>query len=370
MKTSAKPRPLAGSAENLKFAVQGRAKVGAENRPVGHWGEARGTNFAALAYHCVERLLQLLPTRPQPLLIRYGAAALLVLIFFVFRLGIGQAAGEYSFILFVSPILLASILFDRGSGFVATVMSVLLISSQVNWEVDPVHHIGALTLFSVVSVFIVIVGEGMRTAWEREIEAQAAAELLREEQDHRIKNELGIASSLIMLQARAQADPVVRNALDAAVSRLNVLAKSHDHLRMGTGDHATDMHEYLGELCKQLGDGLRGARPIAITVEADRVTAQSHKATRIGLIVNELVTNALKHAFPDDRAGTVHVKLESTESHLLLVVEDDGAGCPEDVKESLGSRLTRLLVQELKGTVLRSAPPKGCRITITIPTSG
>jgi len=93
-------------------------------------------------------------------------------------------------------------------------------------------------------------------------------------------------------------------------------------------------------------------------------------ATRIGLIVNELVVNALKHAFPDDRAGAIYVKLERIQSELTLTIEDDGVGFPEDVKEGLGSRLTRLLVQELKGTITRNDTPNGCRITITIPTNG
>ena len=70
-----------------------------------------------IAYTRVEKLLQLLPVRPQPLLLRYGAAAILVLLFFIFHLGVGPAAGEYGFIVYIPPILLTSILFDRGSGF-------------------------------------------------------------------------------------------------------------------------------------------------------------------------------------------------------------------------------------------------------------
>ena len=323
-----------------------------------------------IAYTRVEKLLQLLPVRPQPLLVRYGAAAILVLLFFIFHLGVGPAAGEYGFIVYIPPILLTSILFDRGSGFFAAALSVILLGSGLDWAGYLAHHLGALTLFVVVAAFIVIVGEGMRTAWEREVRAQQAAELLLEEQDHRIKNELGIASSLITLQAKAQSNDEVRSALEQAVARLNVLAKSHDHLRIRTGDHVTDMQEYLGELCRQLGDALRGTRPIAITVDADHVAVRGHLATRIGLIVNELVVNALKHAFPDDRAGAIYVKLERIQSELTLTVEDDGVGCPEDVKEGLGSRLTRLLVQELKGTITRNDTANGCRITITIPTNG
>jgi two-component sensor histidine kinase len=219
------------------------------------------------------------------------------------------------------------------------------------------------------SLFVVIVGEGMRKALERQVAAQEESELLLQEQGHRIKNDLAIASSLIALQARAHKDRTVRAALESAVARLHVLAQSHDHLRITTGDHVTDMQEYLSDVCWKLGEALRGIRPIAVEVDADRVVTNTQKATRIGLIVNELVTNALKHAFPDDGAGTVWVKVRRTPTELTLVVEDNGIGCPEEAKDGLGSRLTRLLVQQLGGTMTRESATPGCRITITIPSA-
>ena len=315
----------------------------------------------------MENLLKLLPARPQPLLLRYGVSAGLVIVFFILRLGAGEAVGQYSFILFVPPILLASIIFDRGSGFLATALSVLLIGSRVEWSTGTWGHAAALTVFVIIAVFVVIVGEGMRKALERQVAAQEEAALLLEEQGHRIKNDLAIASSLITLQARAQNDPTARAALEGAVARLDVLAKSHDYLRITPGDQATRMQDYLGEVCWKLGEGLRGIRPIAVDVRADDVLVESEKATRLGLIVNELVTNALKHAFPDDRAGTIRVVLRQTASELLLVVEDDGAGCPERAPEGLGSRLVRLLVQQLRGHMTREPGNPGCRVAIVVP---
>jgi two-component sensor histidine kinase len=317
---------------------------------------------------CVESLLKFLPSKPQPLLVRYGVTAILVAVFFILRVGTGPAAGQYSFIVYIPPILLASILFDRGSGFFATVLSALLVAIMVDWQA-PVRHVAPLTLFVVVSLFVVIVGEGMRKALERQVAAQEESELLLQEQGHRIKNDLAIASSLIALQARAHKDLTVRAALESAVARLHVLAQSHDHLQITTGDHVTDMQEYLSEVCWKLGEALRGIRPIAVEVDADRVVTNTQKATRIGLIVNELVTNALKHAFPDDGAGTIWVKLRRTPTELTLVVKDDGIGCPEEAKDGLGSRLTRLLVQQLGGTMTREPATPGCCITITIPSA-
>jgi two-component sensor histidine kinase len=104
----------------------------------------------------------------------------------------------------------------------------------------------------------------MRKALERQVAAQEESELLLQEQGHRIKNDLAIASSLIALQARVHKDRTVRAALESAVARLHVLAQSHDHLRITTGDHVTDMQEYLSEVCWKLGEALRGIRPIAV----------------------------------------------------------------------------------------------------------
>jgi two-component sensor histidine kinase len=315
----------------------------------------------------MEALLKFLPPRPQPILVRYGAFALLVLVFFVFRLGAGPAAGEYSFIFFIPPILAASVVFDRGSGFFATVLSAVLVGALVDWRVGALNHVAALTLFVCVSLFVVIVGEGMRKALEKSAAAGDELQLLLQEQGHRIKNDLAIASALIALQARAQGDPTVRTALESAVARVHVLAKGYDHLRITARDQATDMSRYLGEVCWKLGESLRGVRPIAVEVEADRVETRSQTATRLGLIVNELVTNALKHAFPDERGGTVYVRLRRNSGELTLEVEDNGIGCPDAPTDGLGSRLVRLLVQQLRGEMTRADAAPGCRVTIVIP---
>jgi two-component sensor histidine kinase len=316
----------------------------------------------------MENLLRLLPSQPQPPLVRIGVSAILVVLFFIFRLEAGVGADEYGFIFYVVPILLSAIVFDRGSGFFATALSVAGAASLLDWRVEPIQHLAALALFIVFCCVIVIVGEGMRKALERQVAAQAEAELLLREQGHRIKNDLAIACSLITLQARGQKDQAARNALEDAAGRLTVLAKSYDHLRITTGDELTDMQQYLSEICWNLGEALRGLRPIAVIVDAAAVLVPSPTATRLGLIVNELVTNALKHAFPDDRAGTVKVELRSSNAQLVLVVEDDGVGCPENLQENLGSRLTRLLVQQLRGSISRHTVKPGCRVHITVPT--
>jgi two-component sensor histidine kinase len=103
-----------------------------------------------------------------------------------------------------------------------------------------------------------------------------------------------------------------------------------------------------------------------VTVADILLTAD--KAVPIGLIVNELVTNAFKYAFSAGDSGMVAVRLERTAAKsLTLIIEDNGKGCPEDIKEGLGSRIVRLLAQQLKGTLKREPANPGCRVMLHIP---
>ena len=120
--------------------------------------------------------------------------------------------------------------------------------------------------------------------------------------------------------------------------------------------------------CQNLGDALRDVRPIAVNVSAEQILLRDDRAVSVGLIVNELVTNAFKYAFPDDRSGAVNVILHRvSDGQLELVVEDNGKGCPQEVKEGLGTRIVRLLAQQLGSLVTRTAANPGCRVSLTIP---
>jgi two-component sensor histidine kinase len=129
------------------------------------------------------------------------------------------------------------------------------------------------------------------------------------------------------------------------------------------------MRAYLGQLCAHLANALRDIRPIVVKVEATELYLPSEQAVPLGLIVNELVTNSLKHAFPDDRAGTVHVTLSSG-PHVVLLVRDDGVGCSLP-QEGIGTRLIRLLAQQLGAVIVWEQPEKGClvRVSFALPQS-
>jgi two-component sensor histidine kinase len=317
----------------------------------------------------METILKFLPPPGQPRLIRYGAATVLVAVFFLLSLSAGVAAGPFEFILLILPILLASALYDRGSGFVATGLGVLAMASQLDWQADLVGHLVALTVFAIVALFVSVFCEALRSALERGLVAQQELQLLLQER-HRTKNDLALLSSMIALQARSQSSSPVRVALESAVARLHVIAEGQEHLQPAAGDQVVNMQEYLEDVCWRLGEALRDVRPIALRVDSEQVTLDSQQAIRFGLIVNELATNALKHAFPGERGGTIQVKLQRLPAGLVIIVEDDGVGCPEERQDGLGSRVVSLLAQQSGGNIKRESANPGCRVLITVPQSG
>lgn len=318
----------------------------------------------------MENLLRILPASPPSTLARYVLTTLIVLVFFLIRLGLPLGAG-YPFLVFFPAVFLSSILFDRGSGFLATALTTIL---AIYFFIEPRYHVlppieqvPPLVLYVLISCGIAVLSEALRRALERAQTAEREKDLLLQELAHRTKNNLQIIASVLALQARSVDDPEMRRIFDAAVTRVRVIANAHSQLQ-STGDRSmVDMRSYLTDLCRDLGDSLRDVRPVAVRVEADPIELSTDKAVPIGLIVNELVTNAFKYAFRDDQEGAVTVTFRRNEAGLVdLVVEDNGVGCPVAVKEGLGSRLVRLLVQQVGGSVTRAPGSPGCRVVASL----
>ena len=120
-----------------------------------------------------------------------------------------------------------------------------------------------------------------------------------------------------------------------------------------------------------MGDALRDLRPIAITVAVDNIVLPPREALSVGLIVNELVMNAMKYAFPEERGGTVSVGFQTIGNKLVLAVTDDGIGCPANSigNQGLGRRIIGLLCAELEGSAEWHEANPGCRIVAQFPAS-
>lgn len=320
----------------------------------------------------MENLLLLLPDRPQSVVVRYLLTTLIVGICFLLQVGVEMQSGFFGFFLLLPGIFIASLIFDRGSGFYATVLStalsVLVLMRPGGGFGLLSQHLVPLVLFLLIGLGLATVSEGLRKALERAVRAERVKDLALSELNHRIRNDLAMMASVLELQTRAQTDPGAKAAFRSAVGRIHVIANAHDHLLPRDDQSSIDMKEYLTDCCRHLAETLRDVRPIAVNVEADPIYLPSDKAVPVGLMVNELATNAFKYAFPDDRAGTITVRFRNRSARELeLVVEDNGKGCPHGAKEGLGSRIVRLLAQQLKGDVTTESAGPGCRKIIAFP---
>lgn len=202
-------------------------------------------------------------------------------------------------------------------------------------------------------------------------EALAQRDLLLREVYHRVKNNLQTVDGLIVMQAQQLSDPAAKKALLGLRSRIFALGLVHQQL-MGSDNLKTfDVAPFLRELSENIVEGGAGEE-ISLSVRADPLEVGLDFAIPLGLLVTELVTNSLKHAFPD-RRGAIDVILEqSDEATVALVVADDGGGDARDqtaadpAKPALGTSIIRGLVAQMKGTMMVRRE-NGTRSEIRVP---
>ncbi|HWF00749.1 MAG TPA: histidine kinase dimerization/phosphoacceptor domain -containing protein [Caulobacteraceae bacterium] len=200
---------------------------------------------------------------------------------------------------------------------------------------------------------------------------QARQAELFDELNHRVKNNLAIVSGMLSTQARI-AEPTAGEQLLKAVARVHSIADLHASLYKTHQSRDVDLGAYLVELCDNLSRSLVADDRIAIRVDAPSFTTSVDHAVPLGLIVSELVTNALKYAYAPDEDGEILVKLARDGAGASLVIQDFGRGLPdveaEDMGTGLGSRLVRSMVQQVGGE-LNVTSQDGARIEIRLPAS-
>lgn len=192
--------------------------------------------------------------------------------------------------------------------------------------------------------------------------------VLLREVDHRAKNSLAIASSLLITQAYQQADPRVRALFLETQERLAAMAQAHDLLSKSWDPSRIGLAPYLRDLCASLMTAAGTNAGIRIEAQVDEdIHVPADHAIALGLVVNELVTNAVKHAFPSFRTGRIAVTaLRSDAGHVVLRVQDNGVGMSGDRAGALGYGIVRSLVQQLDGE-LDISHDAGVAVTVTFP---
>jgi len=196
-------------------------------------------------------------------------------------------------------------------------------------------------------------------------------EVLLKEINHRVKNNLQIISSLLDLQSRDIQDEQALRSLQVSQDRVRAMALVHEKLYQSDDLARIDFGEYIKSSATDLGSsyGL-GARDIDLKIDVDNILLGVDTAIPCGIIVNELVANSLKHAFPGDRSGKIAISFREVDGHYAMIFKDDGVGFPEDLDikrpASLGLTIVNALTGQLGGTIALSRQG-GSKISITFP---
>lgn len=181
----------------------------------------------------------------------------------------------------------------------------------------------------------------------------AENELLMKEIHHRVKNNLEIVSSLLALQSAQIDDTKTKEAMTEGQNRVNSISIVHQKLYQGTNLGSIEMKDYFLNLSQSILDSFGAEEKVKLNLAMEKLDLDIDTAVPLGLIINELLTNTIKYAFPEGDKGTITIKLEKqNDQHLHLVVTDNGIGKSGITHGTgFGTQLVSLLTQQLNGTM-------------------
>ena len=200
-------------------------------------------------------------------------------------------------------------------------------------------------------------------------------EALLQETNHRIGNSLATVSSLLALQMMRSQSDAVRHALEAARLRVHAVASAHRRLRLGDDLETARANDFLSAVLEDIAATQTDGGRIVVEGDLDAIEVSARDATTLGILVGELVTNALKYAFPGDRKGRILVRLQRDEHGVpVLSVTDDGVGLPlghMTTDAGLGSVIVRQLSGQFGGEPSYSkVPGGGLEVRVHLPDLG
>jgi two-component sensor histidine kinase len=300
-----------------------------------------------------------------PLWVRVTITSLTLAGAYLFQIPIATAVPGEPFLLFFAVMAGCTLTFGRSVGFLAVAITSLLSlpffepghSLYISNAADLIE-VELYAFFSAGTVIVVgRLGEALLVARQ---ESEASAKLEREksvlltELTHRVANNFAVLSAVIRQKSVTVTDPEAKTALEEAIEQMTVMARIHGQLCLGANDgKSIDSQTFVQALCEDIlacAGNMRRLTPI----ECVAVSHPLHVADAVplGLIINELVVNALKYAFPDGSAGRIWVSLERIGTTLRLTVKDSGIGPQHSVQGTgMGRRLVSALAQQLAATV-------------------
>ncbi|MEO7310589.1 MAG: histidine kinase dimerization/phosphoacceptor domain -containing protein [Chitinophagaceae bacterium] len=211
---------------------------------------------------------------------------------------------------------------------------------------------GVLTLVLLFSVVVYMQRNKIAKEKQRSDALVQDKELLLREIHHRVKNNLEIVSSLLALQSAQIDDAGTKAAMQEGQNRVQSIGIVHQKLYQGTNLGSVEMKDYFLNLGESILDSFGAEEKVTIECAMEKLEVDIDTAVPLGLIVNELLTNTLKYAFPEGQKGTVQIKLEKSNGTMRLEVSDNGVGKSGETKGTgFGGQLIALLTRQLGGTM-------------------
>lgn len=211
--------------------------------------------------------------------------------------------------------------------------------------------------------------EEIRLARDRYAALAAERELLLREVNHRVGNSLQIIASLLHLQASSSSQDDVKAALTNAMGRVAAVAQVHRRLYTSHDLKSVMLNQYLEALLEDLRRSAEGVRMSRLTLASEAIEIDPDRAVAIGIIVNELVMNAVKYAYPDG-AGPIHVELGADRDEIRLAIRDNGVGlnAERDPRSTgMGQRIVGAMAAKLGARVERDPAHAGTCIVLSFP---
>lgn len=327
-------------------------------------------------FDLADRLAPLMPRWVTQLCI----AALCLIGGRIVRLVIDGFAPDSAPFALVFPIVMVAALFGRWlAGSIVAVVTILyawfhLYPVRESFAFADRNGMANVVVVTIAAGLTVIIGEifarAVRRATQERDRQIADRDLFLAEFDHRVKNNFTIVASLLDMQRRRAADPATADALAAALSRVESIGRAHRHLYRGGQPGLVEMRDYLGDLCATLSDALLLRGGVVLECEAAEGALPRDRAVSVGLVINELVTNAAKHAFNGRETGMITVAFGPRPGGWLLTVSDDGSGIGEKARPSsdggLGSRLIDAFARQAGGTISIDSDRTGTIATLLL----
>jgi two-component sensor histidine kinase len=315
----------------------------------------------------METLLARLPVRPQPLPVRLVATTAIMAVAITLQFVVGRLTGLPGLFVLLAGIFIIAAAFDRGCGIYASVLATAAGFPIIHHFYGGIKILPAMTVFFGICLAVTLFSAALREAMERAHKSEREKDFMLHELTHRMQNNLALAASLLDLQGRSHTNPEVRAAMIHAMDRLSILAEGQRHLQLQSAG-LVEMQGYLGQVCGHLSRSVGAARAIDFTFKIEPISLPGDKALVIGLLANELVTNAIKYAFGDNQKGTITVAFSrNAAGELELSVADNGVGCPDDAINGFGTRLVEGLTAQHGGGSQRRNMVPGCRVDVVIP---